>query len=258
MSIKNVLAAVGVAVVGVTGAKVSTMDVFATTIHSINEQETLTQTITSQDTAIVQLTPKFEDEKYTYKSYGTGVFISDNVILTAAHVLRDDKAKFSHIEFHHNGKTYYAYPQDVTLYNESYKSSDADDMAIIRVRLVDKHANLQLSEETEKTKVHIIGYPADKDEKPDLNVGRPYESHGETIKQLHGLWYTTAYTLPGMSGAPLLNEKNEIIGLHVGKATTEDMIDRKKKFSTSIRLDSKRIEWLQKQIKENASWTSPQ
>ena len=61
-----------------------------------------------------------------------------------------------------------------------------------------------------------------------------------------------------MSGAPLLNEKNEIIGLHVGKATTEDMIDRKKKFSTSIRLDSKRIEWLQKQIKENASWTSPQ
>lgn len=64
MSIKNVLAAVGVAVVGVTGAKVSTMDVFATTIHSINEQETLTQTITSQDTAIVQLTPKFEDEKY--------------------------------------------------------------------------------------------------------------------------------------------------------------------------------------------------
>ena len=92
--------------------------------------------------------------------------------------------------------------------------------------------------------IRITGYPADKETKPDLNVGEPYTTTGETITIKRDLWYTTAYTLSGMSGSPLLNDKNEIIGLHVGKATTDDLIDREKKFSTSIKFTKEQLEWI--------------
>ena len=242
--LRKIIPMISIPILTITGIYVTKSDVTATTINTLNEPETLTQTVIPLDSPIVALTARFENDEHTYKGYGTGVFISENTILTAAHVVTEDNTKLKEIEFVSNGIIFRVEPEDVIFYNRTFSSANSDDIALIKVRRMKNHKYYNITMQDKLSPIRITGYPADKETKPDLNVGEPYTTTGETITIKRDLWYTTAYTLSGMSGSPLLNDKNEIIGLHVGKATTDDLIDREKKFSTSIKFTKEQLEWI--------------
>ena len=219
------------------------------TLHNQNSPETLVQTTLNEDSPIVALDVKYEKQEASFKGYGTGVFISDDTILTAAHVINDDKqGPATYVHYMHNGRHNTIKIEDVHYYRENFKSADADDLVILKVKNSTPHKSYPVVRQDTNSQIKVIGYPADLKANPELHIGTPYEARGDIAYESNGMWKTTAYTLKGMSGAPLLNANNEVIGIHVGKTELTDVLQVSKTFSLSVKFTSGQLNWINKMI----------
>lgn len=219
------------------------------TLHNQNSPETLVQTTLDEDNPIIAIDVKYEKQDAAFKGYGTGVFISDDTILTAAHVLNDrNHGPATRIHYMHNGRHNTVEIENVHYYRENFKSADADDLAIIKVKNSTPHKSYKVTRQDDSSQIKVIGYPADLKANPNLHIGTPYEAKGDIAYESNGMWKTTAYTLKGMSGAPLLNNSNEVIGIHVGKTELTDVLQVPKTFSVSVKFTSGQLNWINKMI----------
>jgi len=132
-----------------------------------------------------------------WTSMGTGAVISDYKILTAEHVV-DASTTFLIETF--EGKQYSAVIGPV--------DEDSDVAIIVTQMKMDlPHLKVSNKKPTEADKVEACGYGGDGDLRHFFATSKLYS--GKTL----GI---DAYTIPGDSGGPILNEDHEIIGVISG------------------------------------------
>ncbi|MFP7225848.1 trypsin-like serine protease [Priestia filamentosa] len=163
---------------------------------------------------------------FSFDSVCTGAFIAPDRVLTAAHCV-----------YNSNLETYYrqtsVYPG---MNNDKFQLGTTDsveyyvpeeyintgkakyDYAVIKVAdPIGKDAGIlkvKKAKEVNKSPIKIIGYPFDKYEETS-NMSQ-YEMSGDIVDEDQNTIYYNIDTTTGQSGAPILNSKNEIIGIHTG------------------------------------------
>lgn len=192
------------------------------------------------DTPVV----KIVIEQQTQTATGTGVFVSPNKILTAAHVVKQDGPIVS-MKIYRGIYEIEVDPDTIRLYNESYEQGDDSekDLAILSVDTPSTNYYTPVHDETTK-KVKILGYPS---------IGGPkyrgYESNGEVVQRNEKYWITNAYSKNGLSGGPIINEDEELIGIHVASWTVHDINGAQKQFACSIKFSETQLDWIKKNLK---------
>ncbi|WP_375179640.1 trypsin-like peptidase domain-containing protein [Enterococcus rotai] len=166
---------------------------------------------------------------------GSGVVIGKNAILTNRHVavaakngdasnIKVNVARTSNSEF------------KGTFYGEEIKySPDGQDLAIVYLKsntngqnigdLVTPAKYVNNPVTTVGTSIRVIGYPGDK---PWATM---WESKGASTTETTNRIYYNASTFGGNSGSPVFNDQNEVIGIHFGAVSGENMAVR---FKSSI------------------------
>lgn len=170
-------------------------------------------------------------------SLGTGsaTAISKHILLTNDHVVRksQDDAFTAHdpkdinIYPNRNGNDI---PYKLTAKKvEMLKSGDAaliyvDEDLSKYMQISDIADEDSISNMKEKDDVTASGYPAGKTHNSAVrngygDYGTPYDSHGKFIMNgtnIHPVFYYKSYAEPGMSGSPVMNKDNKLIGIHAG------------------------------------------
>jgi S1-C subfamily serine protease len=145
----------------------------------------------------------------SYESIGTGFFITEDLILTASHVI--EKSIRVDVTIPSNGKK--KFKADVISLQPYY------DFAILKIEGIKSKNVLKFGDSNKiksGDKVMAVGYPLGQD-KIKLTSG--------IISGIHeGEIQTDAPINPGNSGGPLLNENNEVIGINVSGYTNADNI----------------------------------
>ena len=137
--------------------------------------------------------------------FGCGVFIKDNVVLTAGHVIN---ASVDYIEF----------SDGTVLPVDDFYIDDKEDIGFIFVDADELHIS-KISQLQNKLgdAVYLVGSPYSKDFKFTITKG--ILSHlGRDIwgeYDWHDLLQTDAEGAPGSSGSPLYNSNGEVIGIVV-------------------------------------------
>ena len=155
----------------------------------------------TSDSIVFDWSNPFNKSKNT-ESIGTGFFISDELILTCAHVV--DSASKIYISIPSLGKTKY----EITLISVCPKL----DIALLKTNKYKSSSFIELgnSDNIKQTdKVYVIGYP----------LGQ------ETVKYSSGivsglqeyLFQTDASINSGNSGGPLIDSNNKVIGINSSK-----------------------------------------
>jgi V8-like Glu-specific endopeptidase len=161
---------------------------------------------------------------------GSGVVIGKNAILTNRHVaaaakngdasnIKVNVARTSNSEF------------KGTFYGEEIKySPDGQDLAIVYLKpntngqnigdLVTPAKYVNDPVTTVGTPIRVIGYPGDK---PWATM---WESKGVSTTETTNRIYYNASTFGGNSGSPVFNDQNEVIGIHFGAVSGENMAVR--------------------------------
>lgn len=215
---------------------------FQQTLYNRNPPSSLKQTIEEKNSQNVFIIGEITEKNQTFKAYGSGIYINENTILTAAHVLKPKNKNIRSLNIY-NGKDQNIDVDSIYFYNEDFSGGDFDDLAIIKTK---KH-NPTFSPVTQYDnygKVKIIGYPSDIKSEPYVVRGEPYISNGEIVKISNGMFITTNYTLQGMSGSGILNSKNELIGIHVSSVKVKDITGEDKIFAASVKFNKKQLEWI--------------
>jgi len=144
-----------------------------------------------------------------YESIGTGFFITEDIILTASHVI--EKSIRVDITIPSIGKK--KFQADVLSLQPYY------DFALLKVKGIKSKNVLKFGDSNKiksGNKVIAVGYPLGQD-KIKLSSGIISGIHDGEIQ-------TDAPINPGNSGGPLLNENNEVIGINVSGYTNADNI----------------------------------
>lgn len=134
--------------------------------------------------------------------FGSGVFIDDDVIVTAAHVLEQPDLTIELID-------------GTVLGVNDFYIDDKEDVGFIFVKANELHiAKVSVIYGDIGNTVYLVGTPYNRSLKFTITKG--ILSHlNRDIYQWRGLLQTDAESAPGSSGGPLYNSKGRVIGICV-------------------------------------------
>lgn len=137
----------------------------------------------------------------TRSSAGTGFFVSDNIIVTAGHIIKDS----NDFTIFYNNTTYKAV--DSYLFDPNIA-----DVGVIVVDTNEVEHDVVLSKAVKGEYIHVRGAPYTLLE--TFEKGRVKNTHVINLSmKMDDLIYIDCDVYPGNSGSPVINKKGEIIGL---------------------------------------------
>ena len=203
-------------------------------------------------------------------SFGSGMFISPNVFVTAAHVLTNDDGSIAPSEgytytqgsnrayqpntFEPYGSTYAFTANQIHYYNQlAYKSSTPTDLVavVVDAPMQLTHPGAEFNDLTDSTTnlstVRTIGYPANANGQ-NLILGALYQSSGNLLTNYNvsGMGVTDGDSIEGVSGSGVLNPQNQVVGIHTNSFLFEN--GNRPGF---IRFSQDQIRWLKEIVNNN-------
>ena len=218
---------------------------------------------------------------------GSGVFVAPNVMVTVAHnyydkkqedksaVLRGGDSAKSYVVMNSNtektnkvptsGSTEAVDKGSIHAYNEKdFGRSYSNDLAVVVTKKTveamtngeDSPRELSKTEVSTGDSIRMVGYPNDfttsnlsEENRKRLKDGKPYEvsSKVSTINNENGaLTYHTS-ALGGFSGAPLFNDKGEVVGIHQHGTNTSSEVEANRIGGGTV-FTEKHKEWIRSMI----------
>ncbi|KIO63670.1 hypothetical protein B4064_2873 [Caldibacillus thermoamylovorans] len=170
---------------------------------------------------------------FSLDSMCTGTIIDDDKVLTAAHSVYNPGTK----QYYRNSTIYPGVNKDEFPFGSAnsieyivpvqyiHSGNPKFDYAIIKLNKPIGHNIERLNfiniKYTLGNPIKVIGYLVDKLE--ETGKVSQYEMEGRALSEDHFNLYYDIDTSIGQSGAPILNNKNEIIGIHIGRYRTNGL-----------------------------------
>lgn len=170
---------------------------------------------------------------YSLDSICTGTIIDYDKVLTAAHCVYNPDTK----QFYRNSTIYPGVNKDEFPFESAdsieyivpepyiHSGNSKFDYAIIKLdkpigQNIEK-LDIKNIKYTKGKPIKVIGYPVDKLE--ETGTVSQYEMNGRVLSEdIFNLYYDID-TTSGQSGSPILNSKNEVIGIHIGSYRTNGL-----------------------------------
>ena len=218
---------------------------------------------------------------------GSGVFVAPNVMVTVAHnyydkkqedksaVLRGGDSAKSYVVMNSNtektnkvptsGSTEAVDKGSIHAYNEKdFGTSYSNDLAVVVTKKTveamtngeDSPRELSKTEVSTGDSIRMVGYPNDfttsnlsEENRKRLKDGKPYEVAGKvsTINNENGAVTYHTSALGGFSGAPLFNDKGEVVGIHQHGTNTSSEVEANRIGGGTV-FTEKHKEWIRSMI----------
>ena len=218
---------------------------------------------------------------------GSGVFVAPNVMVTAAHnyyekksedssaVLRGGDSAKSYVVMNSDtekvnkvptsGSTEAVAKESIHAYNEKdFGKSYGNDLAVVVTNKTveamtngeDSPRELSKTEVATGDSIRMVGYPNDfstsnlsEENRNRLKDGKPYEVEGKvsTLNKENGAITYHTSALGGFSGAPLFNDKGEVVGIHQHGTNTASEVEANRIGGGTI-FTEKHKEWIRSMV----------
>ena len=218
---------------------------------------------------------------------GSGVFVAPNVMVTVAHnyydkktedgsaVLRGGDSAKSYIVMNSDtekinkvptsGSTEAVAKESIHAYNEKdFGKSYGNDLAVVVTNKTveamtngeDSPRELSKTEVATGDSIRMVGYPNDfstsnlsEENRNRLKDGKPYEVEGKvsTLNKENGAVTYHTSALGGFSGAPLFNDKGEVVGIHQHGTNTASEVEANRIGGGTI-FTEKHKEWIRSMV----------
>ena len=218
---------------------------------------------------------------------GSGVFVAPNVMVTVAHNYYDKKTEDSSAVLRggDSAKSYVVLNSDtekinkvptsgsteavdkgaIHAYNEKdFGKSYSNDLAVVVTKKTveamtngeDSPRELSKTEVATGDSIRMVGYPNDfstsnlsVENRNRLKDGKPYEVEGKvsTLNKENGAVTYHTSALGGFSGAPLFNDKGEVVGIHQHGTNTASEVEANRIGGGTI-FTEKHKEWIRSMV----------
>lgn len=218
---------------------------------------------------------------------GSGVFVAPNVMVTAAHnyyekktednsaVLRGGDSAKSYVVMNSDtekinkvptsGSTEAVAKESIHAYNEKdFGRSYSNDLAVVVTNKTveamtngeDSPRELSKTEVATGDSIRMVGYPNDfstsnlsEENRNRLKDGKPYEVEGKvsTLNKENGAVTYHTSALGGFSGAPLFNDKGEVVGIHQHGTNTDSEVEANRIGGGTV-FTEKHKEWIRSMV----------
>ena len=218
---------------------------------------------------------------------GSGVFVAPNVMVTVAHnyydkktedgsaVLRGGDSAKSYVVMNSDTEKVNKVPTSgsteavdkgaIHAYNEKdFGSSYSNDLAVVVTKKTveamtngeDSPRELSKTEVATGDSIRMVGYPNDfttsnlsVENRNRLKDGKPYEVEGKvsTLNKENGAVTYHTSALGGFSGAPLFNDKGEVVGIHQHGTNTASEVEANRIGGGTI-FTEKHKEWIRSMV----------
>ena len=218
---------------------------------------------------------------------GSGVFVAPNVMVTVAHnyydkktedgsaVLRGGDSAKSYVVMNSDtekvnkvptsGSTEAVAKESIHAYNEKdFGRSYGNDLAVVVTKKTveamtngeDSPRELSKTEIATGDSIRMVGYPNDfstsnlsEENRNRLKDGKPYEVEGKvsTLNKENGAVTYHTSALGGFSGAPLFNDKGEVVGIHQHGTNTASEVEANRIGGGTV-FTEKHKEWIRSMV----------